>query len=834
MSCTSCCIAAARSRFETGSAALLLSWTVVLMCVCGPLAHAAETTQLISISSGGTAANDASGRPSVSADGRYVAFWSYASDLVPNDTNGVADIFVRDRLTGTTEIVSVASGGALANGECRNPSISADGRYVAFQSVATNLVPGDTNGVSDVFVRDRSAGTTVRVSVGAGGAQGDGASQNGRISANGRFVAFDSYATTLVVPATSTIGQVFVRDTSLGTTECVSVGFDGNYGDDDCANPSISQDGRCIAFESVAANIVPDDTNGVKDIFVRDRLLGATVRASTAADGTQADGYSRNGVVSADGRYVVYDSDATNLEPGLTMTTKNVYLYDRMVGTTERVSVAIGGGAGDGASSNPSISADGRFVAFATSATNLVQLDTNEVADVIVRDRLLKTTERVSVCADGTESASDSSYPAVCADGRLIAFYSLASLVAEDTNGGSDIYARCRPVPVLSSAQPASGRIGQTVMLTATLVRGIDGAPAAGEKLVFIDGMGAQGAAITDASGVARYAYIIPEDPGPGTRTFTAVHDPSDTCGPSVAGSTLTVAKGNPSFSMYAVTGSPGETVALSTLFLARANPSMPIIGRTIQFAVDGVNVGSAVSDASGASCSYTIPASMATGVHNVTVSFAGTGYYNPAARTSAALTVLRNVSLSLYAASGQRSQQVTLRSLIYSGGAPLPGKSVKWYVDGAYVGTSVSGAADVSLPYTIPASMSLGTHNVTVAFAGDAAYRAVSRTSAVLTVKITPANVGFSMYAVSGSPGQTVTLRSLMYSGGKPLAGKLVTWFVDGVRVGTSGSGVTDVSIAYPIPASMAAGKHAVTISFAGDAAYNPASRTTEALTVR
>lgn len=236
----------------------------------------------VSVSSVGQEANDLSGTPAISADGRYVAFESWASNLVPGDANGACDVFVYDRQTSTIERVSVASGGGDANADSYGPSISADGRYVAFDSDASDLVPGDSNGAADVFVRDRQSGTTERVSLSSGGAEGDGHSYYSAISADGRYVAFWSEASNLVAGDTNNFcgaegddncADVFVRDRQTGTTERVSVDSAGNEGSGDDlpsliililrnpGSPPVTADGRYVAFASQASNLVPGDTN---------------------------------------------------------------------------------------------------------------------------------------------------------------------------------------------------------------------------------------------------------------------------------------------------------------------------------------------------------------------------------------------------------------------------------------------------------------------------------------------------------------------------------------------------------------------------------------------
>ena len=227
--------------------------------------------------------------PSISAEGRYVAFASLATDLVPGDSNELCDVFVHDQQTGDTFLVSVASNGTQGNGDSNRPSISADGRYVAFESWASNLVPGDTNHNYDVFVHDRQTGQTERVSVASDGTQGNGFCTSPSISADGRHVAFTSEASNLVAADTNDAGDVFVHDRQTGQTERVSVASDGTQGNGFCASPSISADGRYTAFRPEASNLVRGDANDIEDIFVHDRQTGQTVRISVASQGSQTD-----------------------------------------------------------------------------------------------------------------------------------------------------------------------------------------------------------------------------------------------------------------------------------------------------------------------------------------------------------------------------------------------------------------------------------------------------------------------------------------------------------------------------------------------------------------
>jgi Tol biopolymer transport system component len=381
---------------------------------------------------------------SISADGRYVAFASQADNFAPGDRNYAWDVFVRDRLTGRTGCVSLSNEGQLGDYDSWEPSISADGRFVAFVSGADNLVPGDTNGRKDIFVRDRLTGRTEIISVSTGGEQGE-QSRTPSISADARFVAFVSEASNLVPGDTNAVLDVFVRDRLTARTERVSVSSAGEQGDGPSDIPSITADGRFVAFSSQATNLVPGDTNAKDDVFVRDRLTGRTEMVSVSTSGEQGDWHSRSPSISADGRFVAFHSFASNLVPGDTNAWDDVFVRDRLTGRTEIISVSTGGEQGDWHSRTPSISADGRFVAFVSSASNLVAGDTNGKEDVLMRDRVTGATERLSVSSAGQQGDKESDLPCVSADGRLVVFTSYATnLVPGDTNNNPDIFVRDR------------------------------------------------------------------------------------------------------------------------------------------------------------------------------------------------------------------------------------------------------------------------------------------------------------------------------------------------------------------------------------------------------
>jgi Tol biopolymer transport system component len=556
---------------------------------------AAGTTIRVSVDTAGGDSNGLSDTASVSANGEYVAFTSSASDLVLGDGNDTADIFVRDMAAGVTTRVSVAADGGDPNAGSGLSAITPDGRYVVFQSMASNLVnPADPNGTG-IYVRDLASGTTTSVSspiplngpgrradisadgrfvvfdddtsvfvadlvtgitetvsLDVDGLEGDGPSREAGISADGRYVAFESIATNLVSDDTNDLRDIFVRDLQAGITERVNLGEDGSEANNNSFKPSLSGDGRYVSFETRATNLWIDGSIGA---YVLDRLTTTLVKADTSDTGESGIGQAEDATLSDDGRYIVFDSGASNLtveqgasdedvfrkdlvtgdivlasgdtgrplgyheigfptaEPsisadgrlityvrgspfignridirdrieGSTFTLdqaagggnpdresrgpvissdgaqvafvstatnlvtdfdpgglEQVFVRDLAGGVTTPVSVNLSGNPADGHSSLASISGDGRYIAFASDATDLIADDGNASTDVFVRDNLAGTTTRVSVDLDGLDPDGPSTDPAISADGRYVAFASDASdLVADDGNGATDVF----------------------------------------------------------------------------------------------------------------------------------------------------------------------------------------------------------------------------------------------------------------------------------------------------------------------------------------------------------------------------------------------------------
>jgi Tol biopolymer transport system component len=372
----------------------------------------------ISVSAAGTDSDAPSRAPALSPDGRFVVFMSWASNLAPV-TNNRSQIFVRDRLQQTTECVSLTPWGDSGNADAYFGSISADGRFVAFTSVASNIVPGDSNHFADVFVRDRAAGTTVCASVDTlgvpRGAMDDNPLLHNRppaISADGRYVAFSSGKQILAsLPYIGT--RVYLRDVQLGVTECVSVNSSGALADASSWMPDMSPDARFIAFTSAAGNLAPISNSG-QDVYLHDRLTGVTLDVSLTSAGAASNGGNHSPAITPDGRFVAFTSRSSNIVPGDTNANDDVFLRDVVNGTTTRVSVDSSGLEGAlGTWMFPSaVSHDGRFVAFSSPSPELAPFASGSGFDVFLHDR---ATTVASYCGNDGHAA----HACPCANGSV-------------------------------------------------------------------------------------------------------------------------------------------------------------------------------------------------------------------------------------------------------------------------------------------------------------------------------------------------------------------------------------------------------------------------------
>ncbi len=408
------------------------SFATALSLAAVPAALAAGGTERASVNSAGRPANADSEGPSISGAGRYVAFDSLASNLVPGHTSGLYDVYVHDRKTGATVLASPGLAGTLGNAGSAEAVISRNGRFVAFSSVSTNLVPGDTNGKQDVFVRDLKAGTTVRVSVGVGGRQANGDSLTAAISANGRFVLFTSKARNL--PTAPGAGRVnlFVRDLKAETTTLEGPG-------DHAESASITPNGRYLAFDSDIGGIVAGHPPLQQDVYLRDRRKGRVSLVSVARDGGFPDGASYAPFIADVGTVVAFTSMARKLVADTLPSNINAFVRDLAAGTTVPV-LAPDGSPPNAATEVQGLSADGRYLLLSSFATNLVPADTNDESDLFVQDRLTRNTVRVDVSTAGRQANGPTFHGVLSADGRHVAFTTEATnLVSGSVAGGVDV-----------------------------------------------------------------------------------------------------------------------------------------------------------------------------------------------------------------------------------------------------------------------------------------------------------------------------------------------------------------------------------------------------------
>jgi len=433
-----------------------------------------------SLAPSGSELTGPSDRPKITPDGRYVVFQTRAANLLPGDTNGRIDIYRKDLNTGSVARVTVELKGpdptpdGNPNEDCTNPTITPDGRFVIFESSAEDLVDGDGNGNTDIFIRDMNLTVfdplnpsfTVppisRVSVNTTGGDPNSISFHGSVSDDGRYVVFQSFADNLVAGDTNFGSDIFVRDTLFNITIRVNTDVSGNEADafSFSSNPVISGDGSTVAFDSDASNLVTTDFNGFRDVFVKRWLavIPDVTRVSVEGpadddgdlDGDEfdldnANGESGSPSLSETGRFVAFVTDATDLIRGDSGLAADVYIRDVLLGVSRRCSVTTLGGEASQASNEPQVSRDGRWVVFQSNTPDLVQGDTNNAEDIFLRDTVSNITIRISVATYGVESSPffPNRNPSITGDGRFVAFASLASnLAPNDTNGANDIYIR--------------------------------------------------------------------------------------------------------------------------------------------------------------------------------------------------------------------------------------------------------------------------------------------------------------------------------------------------------------------------------------------------------
>ncbi|MCB0221706.1 MAG: hypothetical protein KDH09_18560 [Chrysiogenetes bacterium] len=384
------------------------------------------------------------------ADGRYSAFASDSDNFVQGDENSSSDIFFFDKEKGKAEAISVNDTGELGNGASTNGVMSSCARYLAYESDATNLVPGDTNGVTDIYFRDRHTNHTKRISITEKGVEPNAPSLQPSISGCGAFVAFTSAATTLSSADTHGVTQIYIKDQAFGGLRLVSL-FNGKPGEYASADPALSPNADEIAFQTSIKNLEADTRESTMQLVLTDLKTGEIVLVSRTPQNKPANGNSGEPAISRGGRYVVFSSDATDMtDTQNTHGGAEVFLYDRETSTVTQVSTTTIGRAPDGPSMHPSISDNGRYVAFESAATNLVPGDTNRSNDMFVLDRESSLIERTTVDADGNELEGDCIAGRISNDGRFVTFQSASEAVLPEQDlEGYQTYMGCNPFELL-------------------------------------------------------------------------------------------------------------------------------------------------------------------------------------------------------------------------------------------------------------------------------------------------------------------------------------------------------------------------------------------------
>jgi TolB protein len=394
----------------------------------------------VGVAAGGGAGDGSSVPYAITPDGRYVVFSSTSTNLLSAPVPA-GQAFIRDMITGVTEIVSVSSAGVPGNSGSHPVAVSPDGRYVTFTSDASNLVAGDTNGNSDAFLRDRLLGTTERASVRADGSQISQGGSAGPVSDDGSIVLFGSTGSVTAQDAVYNDGSTYIRNRTTRTVTPllgyrIRNGFPDPYVSDWV---SMTGDARYVAFRSRPGLLSSDNTQW--QAYLKDLGTGTITRLTNAADGSPENGTFNNGTISRDGRFFTYTSQATNLDPAHPNSSMSVFLLDRTSGTTENVGLG-NNGLLNGSAENSSASADGRYVAFDAYATNVISPATPVGENyAYIRDRVAGTTTLVSRTWDGqvpNDHINLGPY-ALTADGHQLLTYSIATNVL--------------PTPNLSSSQ---------------------------------------------------------------------------------------------------------------------------------------------------------------------------------------------------------------------------------------------------------------------------------------------------------------------------------------------------------------------------------------------
>lgn len=467
---------------------LSLTWTATSLLAAG-------TTGLVSVAYDGGDVNGDSLYSAISADGKFVAFATRATNIVPEDANGTTlDIVVRDIVAGQSFLASKNSEGVQADADSQMPALSGDGSLVVFESKATNLAATDVTPLeTDIFLHDRNTGKTWLVSVNSAGEPANRPSSMPSISMDGRYVAFVSNATNLDVEREDQNGEVadaFVHDLQTGTTRLVSLNLGGEQGDKDVVQAVISGNGRYVALVTASSLVGARDTNGVNDVYLRDLVLMTTTLVSRRYDnGRAAGGACANPALDFSGQIVAFDSAANTFVDLPLPTRRRVYAYDLVTDSVRLISAGLDGASIDQPAELASISADGRYVCYSSAASNLIEGDSNSVSDVFLYDLVTGKTTRESVASDGTEGnrPSASIFHAISRDGSVLAFRSSASNLVPGLPSGTRYRIYFRRIggdgtpPTIACPQPIAvecqGPTGSVVEFEVTAEDDSDPAP---------------------------------------------------------------------------------------------------------------------------------------------------------------------------------------------------------------------------------------------------------------------------------------------------------------------------------------------------------------------